>query len=53
MQYLTIDNLKLALEALGTISAACSVLSHLPGKVGAVFGEIGVDIAGFVAELKK
>lgn len=42
------------LELVGAVSVVCSALSHvIPGKVGAVLGEIGVDIAGFLKELRK
>ena len=44
----------LVLEVAGAVSVFCGVLAGiLPGKAGAVLGEIGVDIGGFLKELGK
>jgi hypothetical protein len=46
MTHLTPESI---LAGLGAISFLCGLLSHvIPGRAGALFGEIGVDIAGFV-----
>jgi hypothetical protein len=48
------EYVRLALDALGALSLACGALSHLPfGKVSRVLGEIGLDLAGVVRELKS
>lgn len=41
-------------ETIVALSVLLTALSHiLPGKVGHVLGELGVDIAGAIKELRK
>lgn len=47
------DTVHTVLEVLGAISFVCGVLSHLTtGRVSAVLGELGLDVAGFVQAYK-
>jgi hypothetical protein len=46
-------NLHLFLEVLGAVSGLCLALSHVTsGKASRVLGEIGIDIAGAIKEVR-
>ena len=48
--WLTVQNV---FTGLGVLSTVCGVLGHLPlGKFSRVMGEIGIDLAGALQEVK-
>lgn len=48
------EKIQLVLDAIGAISLFCGALSHVvPGELGEVLGEIGLDIAGFIKAVRK